>query len=49
MQKKTLEQRIPHRTVPRYNQEVVETEGKSIARTHIYMTMHLSGLVEALQ
>lgn len=32
----TLEQRIPHRTVPRYNQELVETEGKSIPGTHMY-------------
>ena len=37
------------RTVPNPTQGMVETESKSVNLTHIYMTGHSPGLVQALQ
>jgi len=36
-------------TVPKCNRKIVETEGVSIPLIHVYMTAHLSELVNALQ
>jgi hypothetical protein len=35
-------------TVPKSNKKIVEKEEKSITLTHIYMIVHLHGLVQAL-
>jgi len=36
------------RTVPKSNSGIVETEIQSMTITHIYMTTHFPGLVQAL-
>ena len=36
-------------TVPKSNRKILETTAKSTSLTHIYMTAHFAGLMQALQ